>query len=409
MNFKMTITLVAALMLGGANLFAADWPQWRGPNRDGISEETGLLREWPENGPPLVYQSGGLGEGYSSLAIAGDRIFTQGTDGAASVVIAINRADGSILWKTPTGPRLDQDQGPGPRGTPTVEGETLWALNEGGTLVRLNVSDGKVIWRKNILEEFNAGNPGWHISESPLIDGDHLIVSPGGKEGAIVAMNKKSGRVIWACKDLNAQAAYSSAILREVNGVRTIMNFNSEVAFGVDANNGRLLWKEKSPANGTANCTTPVYRDGRVFFTSAYNTGGAQFELTVNGPKMNSRETYFVKEMDNHHGGVVLVSDAIYGFGGNVLACVDWNTGDVKWRERSVGKGAVISANGDLYLLSENNVVGLAVASPEGYVERGRFRIEDKGRPSWAHPAISDGKLYIRNQDALMVYDIKAR
>lgn len=407
--------LASALLFAGANLRAAepatiagagDWAQWRGPNRDGISPETGLLHAWPEGGPKLVFSVNGLGEGYSSLAIVGDRIYTQGTDGDKSVVICLNRADGAPVWKTPTGPRLDQDQGPGPRGAPTLEGDDLWALNENGDLVRINAADGKIVWQKSLTADFNAANPNWHFAESPLIDGDHLIICPGGKKAGVVALNKQSGRQLWATQDLSENAAYSSAILQTIGGIPTIMNFTSEAAVGVAADDGRLLWKEKSPANNTANCTTAVYRDGKVFFSSAYNTGGAQFALTANGKDMTAKETYFVKEMDNHHGGIVLVGDAMYGFGGNVLACVDWNTGQVLWRDRSVGKGAVIYADGDLYLLSEANTVGLAKASPEGYVETGRFRIEDKGRSSWAHPVIAGKKLFIRNQDSLMCYDI---
>lgn len=400
--------LAASLLTSPAG--ADDWPQFRGPDRDGRSLATGLLKEWPEGGPKVEWTADGLGAGYGSLAIAGDRVWVQGVEGTQSVVHCLRRSDGGRVWTAALGPMLDQDRGPGPRSTPTVEGEFLWALTENGDLACLRAADGAALWSMNILTKFNAGNPGWRISESPLVDGDRLIVTPGG-DGGIVALDKRTGDVVWKRPAIGS-AGYASAIARNVGGeggVRLVMNFTSDFGVGVRASDGELMWSYKKAANGTANCTTPVFADDRVFFTSAYDTGGGLLELKAEGGAVTMREAYFTREMDNHHGGVVLHDGAIFGFAGPTLACHDFKTGERLWRDRSVGKGATIFADGMLILLGENNTVGLAEASRAGYVEKGRFTIEDKGWPSWAHPAVCDGALYIRNQGTVTRYDVRAR
>lgn len=403
------IRIIAAWILCfafAASAPADDWPQWRGPDRDGISKETGLMKAWPEGGPALDWKIGGLGEGYGSVAVVGDRIFVQGTNDRDSLVFCLNRADGKKLWTVPLGERLVQDKGNGPRGTPTVVDGVLYALTGMGELACLNQADGTERWRINILEEFNASNIGWGISESPLVDGGHLIVSPGGRNAGIVALDRNTGKTLWRCTGLDGPAAYSSAIVANVGDVRVIMNFTKDAGVGVRANDGKLLWEYKAPANGTANCTTPIFHDNKVFYTSNYGVGGGLLALTPQGNEVETQELYFNKDMKNHHGGIVLLDGHIYGFNDHILTCMDFETGEVKWQDRSVGKGVTIAADGMLYLLGERYTVGLAEATPEGYRERGRFQIEDRGQPSWAYPAVSGGKLYIRNQDQLSCYDI---
>jgi outer membrane protein assembly factor BamB len=391
-----TVSLLALATIASA----ADWPQFRGPNRDGLSAETGLAREWPKDGPPQLWKISNLGEGYGSLAVVGDRIYVQGTNGQESLVFALSRADGKTLWTTALGPRLVLDQGNGPRGTPTVEGDALYVLTENGDLARLSTTDGKIAWKVNILEEFKAKNIGWGISESPLIDGNNVIVTPGG-EATFAALDKNTGKTVWKSARLAERAGYASAIAADVGPVRVITNFTHDAGVGVRASDGKRLWEYRAPANGTANCTTPIFHNNRVFYSSAYGTGAGLLQLGPRGAEVDSREVYFTKEMKNHHGGVVLIDGHIYGFDDHILTCLEFDTGAVKWQDRSVGKGAVIAADGMLYLLGERHTMGLAVATPEGYSERGRFTIENRDQPSWAHPVVSNGVLYIRNKDVL--------
>jgi outer membrane protein assembly factor BamB len=393
----------------GAAAAGSDWPQWRGPDRTGVSAETGLLKQWPPAGPPLVWSVSGLGKGYGSMAIQGGRIFVQGTRDGKSVVFCLNRADGTVVWTQPLGRTLDQDKGGGPRGTPTIDGERLFALSEDGDLSCLRTGDGVVVWTRNILKEFGASNPQWLISESPLVDGDRVIVTPGGRGAGLAALDKATGKTVWTTADLSDPAAYASSIVADVQGVRTIMTITSKAGVGVRAADGKLMWRYPRVANDTANVTTPVFSGDRVFYTSAYGTGSAMLQLKVEAGEVKANEVYFSRDMMNHHGGVVLVNGYLYGFSNAILTCMEFATGKVMWKDRSVGKGTLTVADGLLYLLGEGNTVGLAEASAAAYVEKGRFRIADQGWPSWAHPVISDGTLYIRNQGVLASYDVKAR
>jgi outer membrane protein assembly factor BamB len=388
---------------------ATDWPQWRGPDRSGISRDTGLLREWPRSGPPVAWSASQLGAGYGSVAVAGDRVFVQGMKNRQSVVTSLDRASGKPVWSVALGSSGENDRGSGPRGTPTVDGDRVYALSENGDLVCLMVGDGKVVWRRNILRDFAGRNISWLISESPLIDGNRVIISPGGRNAGMAALDKMTGATIWVSKELSDEAGYASPVVADVQGVRTIMTLTGNAGVGVRATDGKVMWRYGKVANNTANITTPVYSNGRVFFTSAYGTGGALLGLKSSGEAVSAQEIYFTNNMQNHHGGVVLVDGYLYGFNNSILTCLEFETGKVMWRDRSVGKGSVAYADGRLYVLSEDNVVGLVEASPKGYRETGRFTIADQGWPSWAHPAVSGGRLYLRNQNVLASYDVRAK
>ena len=331
------------------------------------------------------------------------------------MVFGLNRADGKTVWSTALGPKGSERRGNGPRATPTVDADRLYVLTENGDLACLRVRDGSPVWKKNILKDFNGGNPHWLISESPLVDAGRVIVSPGGRGAGIVALDKTTGATVWKTADLSDGAAYSSCIAADVGGpadvggVRTVMNFTSRGAVGVRAGDGKLMWRYDRVANGTANCTTPVFADNKVFFTSNYGTGAALLGLSAQGGEVKSQEIYFSKDMMNHHGGVVLVGGYLYGFSNSILTCLEFATGKKLWANRSVGKGALTYADGMLYLLGEDHVAGLAEASPTSYNEKGRFAITDLGKPSWAHPVVAGGKLYIRNQNTLTCYDVKAK
>ena len=405
---KKALSAAVAAVLSVAAIHAADWPQWQGPDRTGNSKETGLLKQWPASGPTVVWTATGLGSGYGSMAIAGDRVFVQGTRNGNSIVVAYNRADGKEVWSKGLGRLGDDDRGSGPRGTPTVDGDRIYVLTENGELACLK-TDGAEVWRRNILREFNGRQLQWLISESPLVDGAHLIVSPGGPGAGMVKLDKMTGKTVWQSKELSDPAGYASPIVADVQGVRSYMTFTAGAGVGVRASDGKLMWRYDRAANGTANITTPLFFDNKVFFSSGYGTGAGLVQLSAQNGSVSANEVYFTREMKNHHGGVVLVNGYLYGFDETILTCLEFATGKRMWRDRSVGKGAVTYADGHLYIQSENNVFGLAEASPSGYVEKGRFNIPDKGYPSWAHPVVSDGRLYVRNQDSVIAYDVKAR
>lgn len=392
----------AAAQAGG------NWPQWRGPNRDGISKETGLLKQWPDGGPPLAWKATGAGNGYSSFAISNGRLYTMGLRGDKEFIIAFDVATGKEVWATPHGTKpFRNDRGDGPRGTPTIEGNRLYALGGNGDLSALDTATGKVVWSMNVLEKFGGEQITWGISESPLIVGDKLLVNPGGPGASIVALNKKDGALIW--KSQSEKAGYSSAIALDAAGTPQVVFFTSTRAVGLDVKDGRLLWEYQKPSNRVANAATPIARNNRVFISSDYGTGGGVVEIKANGKDMVAQEIYFNKDMRNHHSSSVLIGDHLYGFSGSILTAMKFDTGEIAWKDRSVGKGSLVFADGLLYLFSENGVVGLAEATPTGYVEKGRFRIQQESLPTWAHPVVAGGRLYLRDQDTIYAYDIKAK
>jgi len=383
-----------------------DWTQWRGPHRTGISPETGLLQQWPAGGPPVVWSITGVGEGYGTAAVSGSRLFVQGMRGRDTMVHGINLADGKYLWSKNVGSAGGNDRGSGPRSTPTVDGDRLYVLTERGDLWCLK-DTGAEVWHRNILTDFNGGNIQWLLSESPLVDGDRVVVTPGGRGAAIVALDKMTGKTIWTTKEISDEAGYASAIAIDVQGVRAYTTFTGGAAVGVRASDGKLMWSYRPAANGTANITTPVFFQDKVFYTSAYGTGAGLVTLRAQGGTLSATENYFTLDMQNHHGGVVLVGSTLYGFSNAILTALDFTSGKMLWRDRSVGKGSVAYADNRLYMLSENNVVGLAEVTPKGYRETGRFTIADQGLPSWSHPVISGGRMYLRNQNVLAAYDIR--
>ena len=402
MMVRLVLTLIVAVSS------AADWPQWHGPDRNGLSTETGLLQKWPASGPAPLWSVSTLGAGYGSLAVKGDRIFVQGAKGNQSVLFVLNRADGRGVWSKALGPAGSNDRGNGPRGTPTVDGDRVYVLTEEGDLACLRAADGAAIWQRNILRDFSGRQIPWLISESPLVDGNAVIVTPGGPRAGMASLDKMTGKTVWTAQQLSDEAGYSSPIAADVGGVRVYMTLTASAGVGVRASDGKLLWHYAQVANNTANVATPVFHDNKVFYTSDYGTGAALLGLTAQNGDVAAQQIYFTREMQNHHGGVVLVNGYLYGFNNAILSCLEFATGKLQWRDRSVGKGSLTYADGNLYLLSEDNVVGLAAASPAGYQERGRFHIPDQGLPSWAHPVVSGGVLYIRNQTTLTAFDVTA-
>ncbi|HSF15729.1 MAG TPA: PQQ-binding-like beta-propeller repeat protein [Vicinamibacteria bacterium] len=399
MQLTASLSIVAVLFVG------EDWPQWRGPNRDGLSRETGLVSAWPQAGPPLVWTARGLGTGYSTVTVSGARIFTLGASRDREFVIALDERTGKELWRARNGPRYQNNRGDGPRGAPTVDGDRLYALGGEGDLSSIDVASGKVLWHVNLLERFRAGNISWGISESPLVLEDRVLVNAGGRNASIVALDKNDGSVLWTSE--SDEAGYSSAVIATIRGVRQAVFFTGERALGVRVDDGSLLWSYRRVSNRTANIATPIVRGNHVFVSSDYGTGCALLEIDGGPTGMTSREVYFNRDMKNHHSSSVLVGDTLYGFSSSILTALDFATGEVLWRDRSVGKGSLVYADGHLYAFSEDGVVGLIEANPAEYREKGRFELPARSSlPSWSHPVISDGRLYLRDQDTLFAYSL---
>jgi outer membrane protein assembly factor BamB len=592
-----------------------DWPQWRGPNRDGISSDTGLLKEWPEEGPKLVWQVDSVGVGYSSLVVKDGRVFTQGDVDGVEHIIALDSNDGKLLWAVQPAPvvsllneklaadmkrldsngdgtvsevealtrfgwkwnsynkptsddassneelaaiaeqrsaavlkevdkdgdgslsyeeagrllrndwqridrkdneadagaladkraaayleALDKDKdgsitreeargswidrqfgrfderdpntnrgdnilttaelkaalakheagqdgvvsgeelrlyyvqtkangdgvltaqelriaiggyrngmGDGPRGTPTVDGNRIYAEGGNGDLVCLETETGETLWHVNLSSGFGGGRPGWGYSESPLIAGDLVIVTPGGKGGTLLALNKENGEVVWRSSESNEGAHYSSPTLANINGVQQVVQFARQSVFGVTLADGKPLWKYTAPANGTANCCSPIIDGNLIYASSGYGVGGGLAKVTLSGSVQVAEEVYFGKKLACHHGGIVKVGDYMYSCSSGTVICMEFATGDIVWQARGAGKGAICYADGMLYMLGEGHNVALAEATPESYNEAGKFKIESHGRPAWAHPIVTGGKLYIRDQESLSVYDVSAK
>lgn len=384
-----------------------EWNQWRGPNRDGKSLEKGLLADWPQDGPPLLWQVESLGSGYSSLAAADGLLVSQGLEAGEQFLIAIDAASGETVWRTAHGRRYSNRRGNGPRGTPTVDGDRVYALGGDGNLICAEVRTGATVWEKNLLRTYGGRNISWGISESPLVDGDRVVVNAGGPRASVVALNKETGAEIW--KTQSDEAGYSSPVVAVIGGKRQYVVFTGEAGIGVLAENGELLWRYATVSNSTANIATPIVHEDLVFLSSAYGTGCALLRIGGSGGSVSLSEVYFNRNMMNHYTSSVLIDGYLYGFSGRILTAMHLKTGEVGWKSRSIGKGQIIHADGKLYILSEDAVVGLIDPDPTRYREVARFEIESRDYPTWTLPVISSGVLYLRDQARLYAYDIKAR
>ena len=389
-------------------LAAVDWNQFRGPQRDNLSPESGLADKWPEGGPELLQTISGIGEGYASVSLVGELMYTMGNVDGGEQVIALNRKTGEIVWKTRNGDEYQEGQGNGPRGTPTVIDGMVYSLGGNGDLSCIKADNGEMVWQVNILKSFGGGNITWGISESVLIDDGKVICSPGGSDATVVALDAKSGNVIWKSKVPEQPAAsYASPVAMTIGKIKQYVIFTSKGICGVRADDGEPLWGQNASSNGTANCATPLVVDNYVFSSSDYGTGAELVQLIPSGKSVQAKQVYFTKDMKNHHGGMVLLDGHVFGSNGDMLSCVELKTGKPTWRERSM-KGSVVYADKKIVFRNENGPVVLLAADTQKYTELGRFdQPERSNRPAWAHPVIADGKLYLRDMDKLLVYNLK--
>ena len=413
---------VAATLSLGAAPAPAGWPQWRGPNRDGVSTETGLLQSWKPGGPALAWRAAGLGTGYSSVSVAGGRIFTMGDAGGAQLLIALNAADGKRLWTTRVGAPWVDEMG-GPCGTPTVDGDLVYALGTEGDLVCVEAATGKERWRRRLPADFGGQMMSmWKWSESPLVDGDRVVVTPGARGAALVALDKRTGKEIWrsAVPDLGPRgkdgAGYASIVISSGGGVRQYVQLMGRGLVGIRASDGKLLWNYNRIANDVANIPTPIVKDDLVFASTGYQTGAVLLRLSAAAGGVTAHEAYFLepRTFQNHHGGMVLVGDYVYaGHGHNkgFPIAIELLTGKVAWggdiRNAGTGSAAVAYADGELYFRYQNGTLILVEATPAGYKEKGSLTIPGVDGPSWPHPVVTGGRLYLREQDALLAYDVR--
>jgi len=420
-------TTVALAVVGLVGVVAAeDWPRWRGPKIDALCQEKGLLKTWPAGGPRLLWAMNGLGVGYSTVAVVGNRAYTMGdvpTDGGQKrqFVIAIDLTSRKVLWRAEVGPPHSD----GSRCTPTYDEGRLYAIGTDGDLVCVDAASGRVLWRKNFGRDFGGRMmTGWKYSESPLVDGEKLLCTPGAQDAMIVALNKKTGETIWKCavpalgRRGKPGAGYSSIVISNACGVKQYVQLIGRGVIGVRAEDGKFLWGYNKIANGVANVPTPVVWKDYVFCSTAYGTGAALLKLQKQGDGIRAREVYFLdsKTFQNHHGGFVLVDGHIYGGSGHnagAPTCIELLTGKIVWKEKQPGggSGAVLYADGNLIIRYQRGEVVLIAATPEGYQLRGQFKPPRKdgvGGPAWAHPVVSGGRLYLRHRDVLYCYDLRS-
>lgn len=413
---QLPIILIGAACFSSGWALAEDWPQWRGPQRNGISQETGLLQEWPKEGPKLVWQITDLGAGYSTPSVVGDRIYLLANQGLEDEsVLALAVADGKKVWSTrlgKVGNPQQQPSYPAARSTPTTDGPSLYALGSDGDLACLDRASGKARWTKNLRSDF-GGVPGrWAYAESPLIDGDALICTPGGATATLAALKKDSGEVIWKCATPEAdEAGYASVITTEIGGVKQYVQFLQKALVGVDARSGKLLWRYDRTAKGSmANIPTAVAA-GEYVYSASGRTGAGLVKLAKHADAFDAEQIYFSPKLPNSIGGSVKIGDFLYGTTGQALLCVDFKSGAPKWEEKTVAPASICYADKRFYLHGENGDVALVEATPEACHEKGRFTPSnppDRGQSkAWAYPAIANGHLFIRDAGSLWCYDIR--
>lgn len=444
------LTLLLASQFVTTLSLADDWPQWQGPNRNAISTERGLLKEWQQGGPPLAWKIEGIGGGDSAPAVAGGKLFGMSNRGGKQIVWSLSEADGKELWSTPLSDAVEQrrpQSKEGPGGTPTVDGDHVYVVGMGGGVYCLRATDGLLLWKRSLTDDFGGTVPSWSFRESPLVDGDKVICTPGAPDATLVALDKTSGETLWKAKlpaaeseetsspssegeregrrgfggfgrgrGPRAGAGYSSVIAIDVEGQRQYVQLTANTLLGVSAEDGSFLWRYDRAANRMGiNCSTPIYEDGLIFAASAYGNGGGAVKLDRKAEgDFDAREVYFTSNMQNHHGGMIVYDGCLYGAnggnGGGFLACLDFQTGEVLWRDRDAEKGSLAFADGRLYLRTEEGELILIEPNRERFVERGRFTQPSRtSLPAWAHPVIANGRLYIRDQDLLLCYDVKAK
>jgi len=416
----MRLLTCLAVATASASALAADWPQYRGPDRSNVSPDKGLLKEWPKDGPELLWKGTGVGAGFSSVTVFGDHVYTMGNkDGSAWIFALDRKKGGEPLWQAKVGKPGSGGSGgfefPGPRCTPATDGEYVVGLGPKGELVCVEAAKGKQVWKKDLMADYGGKHGRWEYSESPLIDGDRVVCVPGGRKATMVVFDKKKGTEVWKAALGDSAAGYSSVIKSRAGGREQYVVLTADGTIGVDAGTGKELWRYKEFRGNVANIPTPIAVGDQIFTVSGYRMGAALLTLSKKGEGVGMKDEYFTGEMKTKHGGVVIVGDYAYGDAADqgTLVCMEWKTGTLKWKRGREGKGrgsaSVTAADGHLYVHYTNGVVSLVPATADGYKETGSFRLPSNDEHSWAHPVVIDGRLYVRSGPTVFCYDVKAK
>ncbi len=403
------------LTIAAASTSAGDWPQFHGPNRDNKSTDKGLLKTWPEGGPSRIWEAAGIGEGYSTVAIVGERIYTTGAVDEDCVITALDM-EGKKIWTRKNGKAWEGSY-PGTRSIPTITDGLLYHLSGIGNLICLKTDSGEAVWSTNMLRKFGGRNTTWGLAESPLVIGDKLICTPGGEEVSMVALDRKMGKVVWKCTGAGDKPGYASPILVEHRGLKQIVTVMSQSVVGVRASDGKLLWRYPHKVYADENITTPLFHDGFLIVSGCVRKGTTSLELQVSGDECSVETRWHNKTLDNKQGGIVLLDGRLYGYAefqkSEPWVCIDFESGETIFQSAPVKSsykyknGCLTYADGMLYLFSDNGNMSLAKPTDTDFEVAGRLKIKDPGtRPTWAHPVVFGGRLYIRYGDKLGVYNV---
>lgn len=415
----MKYILLFVLAISASNISAADWPQFHGPNRDNKSPDTGLLKAWPEGGPSRIWEAAGIGEGYSTIAIVGKRIYTAGAINGDCVITALDM-DGKKVWTQKNGKAWEKSY-PGTRSTPTIAGGLLYHLSGIGNLICLNATNGDVVWSVNILEKFEGRNIIWGLAESPIVIDNMVICTPGGENISMVALDSKTGKVVWKCSGAGDQPGYASPILIDYKGLKQIVTVMSASVVGVRASDGNLLWQYPHEVYADENITTPLFHDGFLIVSGCVEKGTTSLQLKVSGDDCSVKQNWHNGMLDNKQGGIILVDDKIYGYAESQSRkgpwmCIDFNSGETIFQSSPIQStykyknGCLTYGDGMFYLFSDNGNMSLVKPTDKGFDITGRLKIEDPGkRPTWAHPVVFGGRLYLRYGNRLAAYDVIGR
>ena len=398
------LLIILSALSGVAPGQEAEWPCWGGPNRDGKSPDKNLLKRWPEGGPDLLWQVDGLGKGFSTVSVSDGTVYATGDVDGKLTVFAFS-ANGKLKWKLQVEEAWTSSS-PGSRSTPTIDDGLLYVMSGHGVLLCMSAEDGRLNWSKR-MKDYGGKSGGWGYAESVLICNDLAIVKPGG-DGCILALNKQTGSTVWQSSGFGAGPEYSSCVPFEYAGMSIIAAGTRSGIVGVSAKTGELLWLNRWSRNNTANCPDPQYANGRVFWANGYGKGCICLKLNESDGKVTAEEDWTTNKMVCHHGGYIIHEGYIYGNHDNGWSCLELKTGKLLWNERAVGKGSLCFADGMLYLFGERGgKAALATCSPDGMEVRGNVTVEGSG-PSWAHPVVIGGRLYLRYADNLYCFNVRA-
>lgn len=403
MKRLLTLLLLSGLLTTG---FSQLPTHWRGPTGNGIYNESGLMTSWPVDGPEVLWAYEQLGIGHSSPVVSQGFLYTSGMVGETGMLFKFD-LEGNLIWKKPYGPEFNSSY-TGPRGAPVVVGDHIYLESGTGELYCLTAGDGSIIWKKDLFKDFDGKNITWGVNETPLVDGDIIYATPGGKNNNVVALDRHSGDMIWSSKGKGELSAYCSPLMILHNGRKILVTHTASHLIGLDAGSGDLLWAQKQPNEYGVHANTPVYYKGVIFYFSGYGQGGGSLVLSMDGSSIT--QSWFSKKLDSRMGGAVLVDGYIYMSGdyAREWRCVEWETGKEMYASSELGKGVVIYADGMLYCYTDRGELALVKADPSGFKVISKTKVMKGSEQHWAHPMIHEGVLYVRHGSAIIAYKVKS-